>query len=82
MAQKYQARRFAKRKTVPKTFSWGYSDPWPTHPKWRSEELFDALNFAAFYLHEALADAPNGRVLPLGRGLFDVCDKKHMGDFV
>ena len=31
------------------------------------EELFDALNFAAFYLHEALPDLANGRVLPLAR---------------
>ncbi|CAL1149084.1 unnamed protein product [Cladocopium goreaui] len=29
------------------------------------KELFDALNFAAFYLHEAIPEAPGGRVLYL-----------------
>eukprot|EP00434_Breviolum_minutum_P042296 symbB.v1.2.037641.t1/scaffold5606.1/size25386/1 len=29
------------------------------------KELFDALNFAAFYLHEVLLDVPGGRVLYL-----------------
>lgn len=32
----------------------------------RFQELFDALNFAAFYLHEVLLDVPGGRVLRLG----------------
>ncbi|CAK9022583.1 Glycosyltransferase 8 domain-containing protein 1 [Durusdinium trenchii] len=37
-------------------------------------ELFDALNFAAFYLHEALPDAPGGRVLSPGTVKADPLD--------
>ncbi|CAJ1410101.1 unnamed protein product [Effrenium voratum] len=38
------------------------------------KELFDALNFAAFYLHEALPDLANGRVLYLDTDVVVVSD--------
>ncbi|CAK9029999.1 unnamed protein product [Durusdinium trenchii] len=45
------------------------------------KELFDALNFAAFYLHEALPDAPGGRVLYLDTDVVVTSDLAELASF-
>eukprot|EP00913_Durusdinium_trenchii_P008721 g8192.t1 len=53
----------------------------PCAPSRPTKELFDALNFAAFYLHEALPDAPGGRVLYLDTDVVVTSDLAELASF-